>query len=399
MFDVASVIAGGFSLSPYGPQDQRGTLNEVSPERTASTLRLLSRGRPVTAYQLGEQIFNGFPAFPSVPPRLHDLFLYVLGYDAGLDFADGGGIQAGTMPIGPNQVIVHEERSTENYTFQIGTQLDGLNHVGIGTGDDRFGWLYNDTYAADIITPTGTTELGNETMGPIVTPAVIVDVVALKVAAGATADFFEGPNDQPILRDNYRITIDDIEACLDRQRVRQPLGPGDVPILHTGWTHLAAHRSPPIPRAGAGDLPRRGPLPRRPPSGHRRLGHVGAGGPRPGGDRRQCLPLPPGAARQDRHQDRRGLRHGRGDRRSLLRGRARRDASERSGCNRWLHAAGAPRPARPTATRLTSAVRSCGPAGGQGDAVQVAGQDHVVERLAALRRRTARGRCSGARSG
>ena len=239
MFDVASVIAGGFWLSPYGPDDERGTLNEVTPERTASALRLLTRGRRVNTYQLGEQIFNGFPAFPSVPPRLHDLFLYVLGYDAGPEFVAGGGIQAGTMPIGPNQIIVHEERSTANYTFQIGTQLDGLNHVGIGTGDERGGWLYNDTYAADIITPTGTTELGNETMGPIVTRGVILDVVGLKVATGATADFFLGPNDQPVLCDNYRITIDDIEACLDRQRVRKPLGPGDVPILHTGWTHLA----------------------------------------------------------------------------------------------------------------------------------------------------------------
>ena len=31
---------------------------------------------------------------------------------------------------------------------------------------------------------------------------------------------------------------DDIENALSRQRVRKPIGPGDVPILHTGWTHL-----------------------------------------------------------------------------------------------------------------------------------------------------------------
>ena len=41
-----------------------------------------------------------------------------------------------------------------------------------------------------------------------------------------------------MLNDNYRVTIDDIENALHRQRVRKPIGPGDVPILHTGWTHL-----------------------------------------------------------------------------------------------------------------------------------------------------------------
>lgn len=238
MFDVARVAAGGFWVSPYGRGDQSGTWNEVTPRRTAQALQLLDRSRPVRTYQLGEELFNGFPAFPSAPPRLHDMFLYVLGYDAGPDFVAGGGIQASTTPIGPNKVVVHEERFAANYTFQIATQIDGLAHVGIATGDARRGWFYNDNYAADLITPTGTTRLGNETTGPIVTRGVIIDVVGLKVAARATADFFIGPNRKPVLRDNYRVTIDDIERCLRRQRIHRPIGAGDVPILHTGWTHL-----------------------------------------------------------------------------------------------------------------------------------------------------------------
>lgn len=91
----------------------------------------------------------------------------------------------------------------------------------------------------DLATPTGLAALGNETMGPIVTRAVIYDVVGLKVAQGATADFFMAPNGQPVLRDDYRVTIDDLAACAHRQRVKDPIGPGDVPIIHTGWTHLA----------------------------------------------------------------------------------------------------------------------------------------------------------------
>ena len=231
MFDVDAVLAGAWDNGPYGPGDQRGTFNELTPSRTASALRLLHPGRPVKTYQLGEEMFNGFPAFPSDPPRLHNMFLYVLGFAAPPGFVEGGGIQAATEPLGPNKLAALEERFAENFTFQIATQIDGLNHIAVG---DVF---YNGFRGPDIVTPTGTSALGNENMGPVATRAVIYDVVGLKVATGKSDDVFEAPNGQPVLRDDYRITLDDLRACLQRQRVEAP-GPGEVPILHTGWTHL-----------------------------------------------------------------------------------------------------------------------------------------------------------------
>ena len=230
MFDVDAVVANGWGISPYGPDDERGTLNEVTPKRTARAMARAGGDR-VTAYQLGESMFNGFPAFPSDPPRLHDMYLYVLGYEAPPDFVAGGGIQARTTPLGPNQLTGHEERFAENFTFQIATQVDGLNHVGTGQ------WFYNNNKALDFISATGTTKLGNETMGPIATRGVVLDIVGMKVAGGQTDDYFIAPNGQPVLVDNYRITIDDIENALRRQRLRS-IGAGDVPIFHTGWTHL-----------------------------------------------------------------------------------------------------------------------------------------------------------------
>ncbi len=231
MFDVEAVLAGAWDNGPYGPGDQRGTFNELTPSRTAKALRGLHPGRPVKTYQLGEEMFNGFPAFPSDPPRLHDMFLYVLGFEAPPGFVDGGGIQAGTDALGPNKVAALEERFAENFTFQIATQIDGLNHIAVG---DIF---YNGYRGPDIVTPTGTSALGNENMGPVATRAVIYDVVGLKVATGKSEDVFTAPNGKPVLRDDYRITLDDLRACLQRQRVTE-IGPGDVPILHTGWTHL-----------------------------------------------------------------------------------------------------------------------------------------------------------------
>ena len=239
MFDVAAVIAGGFWVSPYGPADGRGTFNEVTAERTAKALSVLKRNRPVNTYQMGEEMFNGFPAFPSDPPRLHDMSLYVFGYVAPPYFVAGGGIQSGTEPFGPNGVVGHEERFAENFTFQIASQIDGLGHVGIATGDDRLGWFYNDNYASDLISPTGLTHLGNETMGPLVTRGVILDILGLKMASDSTDDFFFDSRGNAMLRGNYRITCEDIQNSMHRQRIRKPIGPGDVPIFRTGWTHLA----------------------------------------------------------------------------------------------------------------------------------------------------------------
>jgi|GEM_PF-773024 len=231
MFDVDAVLGGAWDNPAYGFGDQRGTLNELSPERNAAALRVLGRGQGVKTYQLGEEMFNGFPAFPSVPERQHNMFLYSIGIDTPDGFEEAGGIIAGEAPIGQNLVSVFEERFTENFTFQIATQIDGLNHIGVG---DVF---YGGYRGSQIATPLGTSALGNETMGPIMARAVIYDVVGLKVAQGKTDDFFVAPNGMPVLRDNYRITLDDMQACLRRQRVEQ-VGAGDVPIMHTGWTHL-----------------------------------------------------------------------------------------------------------------------------------------------------------------
>ncbi|MEL6891585.1 MAG: cyclase family protein [Actinomycetota bacterium] len=231
MFDVEMVLAEGWGTSKYGPDDQRGTFNEVTPNRTYTTMARMRPG-DVRAYQLGEEMFNGFPAFPADPPRTHDMFLLAFGFDAGADFAAGGGIQSGDTPLGPNLVTGFEERFAENFTFQIGTQIDGLGHV--GTGDV----YYNGHTAQDLASPTGLTALGNETMGPIATRGVVLDIVGMKVASGATDDFFIAPNGEPVLRDNYRITIDDIENALFRQRINLPIRAGDIPIFHTGWTHL-----------------------------------------------------------------------------------------------------------------------------------------------------------------
>jgi kynurenine formamidase len=230
--------------SVYGAGDQRGALNEVTPDKTSDALKLLSPGRGrrgVTTFQLGELMSNGFPAFVTSPPRFYDQRLVVGGYDPGGTFvADGGILQTPVAPLGVNRVNVHEERFgcrqvapfTEAFstTYQIGTQLDNLNHVGAGI------FFYNGFTGPDIAEWWGTSALGAENMGPIVTRGVLLDVLGQKVAAGAGV-IQPAANGRPVLASNYRITIADLEAAMDFGGIRE-IQPGDAVMIRTGWNQL-----------------------------------------------------------------------------------------------------------------------------------------------------------------
>jgi hypothetical protein len=100
------------------------------------------------------------------------------------------------------------------------------------------GRYYNGFEPSDIAEDWGTNKLGMETQGVIVTRGVVVDVLGHKVATGAEADFEILANGRPMLREAYRITIEDMEAALDWEGVTDPIGPGDVVIFRSGWREL-----------------------------------------------------------------------------------------------------------------------------------------------------------------
>ena len=226
LFDVEAVIAGAWAPGPYGEGDQRGSFNEVTPVKTAQALRLLDDRRPVKTYGMGEELFNGFPAYAALLyPRQYEQRLTVLGY-----VPEEPALVQLPVPFGPNKVSAHEERLV-NGTYHIGTQVDGLAHIGVG---DMF---YGGNRGRDIGGATGLKRLGNEHMGPIVTRGIVLDVVGLKVARGEKKSFFTADNGRPVLQDDYRITVEDLQASMKRQGLKG-FGPGDVVLLRTGWTHL-----------------------------------------------------------------------------------------------------------------------------------------------------------------
>jgi hypothetical protein len=233
MFDVQAVLDGAWDDTAfYRRGDERGTFQEVTPRKTREALNLLDRGRPVVTYNLGQPMFNGIPAFPSAPPRVYDQRLLILGYEppSGYD-----GILQSPTPLGPNRISAHEERLGANSTYQIGTQLDNLSHIGVGPV------FYGGHRGPDIATTSGTSRLGGEHGGPIVTRGVLLDVLGLKLAQGATDALETAPNGALHLAATYRITVEDLEAARRRAKTK-PIRRGDAVLIRTGWNQLLDDR-------------------------------------------------------------------------------------------------------------------------------------------------------------
>ena len=225
-FDPEAVVAGCWLPGPYGSDDQRGSWNEVTPEKTAAALARLDAQRPVRSYDLSETLSNDFP---SMPGRHYEQVLSTRGCPPPEGFE---GTSLSTEPLGPYQICSLEERVST--TYNIGTKINGLHHGGIA------GKVYNGFDVREIARSWGTTHLGNETQGPIVTRGVVLDVLGQKVAAGEEAHIEWLPHGRPMLREKYRIRVEDIEAALDFAAIRDPIGPGDAVLFRTGWRELIA---------------------------------------------------------------------------------------------------------------------------------------------------------------
>ncbi len=253
-FSTAGALDGTWakeSSARYGADDQRGTLNEITPEKTACALGL-AQGKEVKTVVMGHVLRNGIAAYRAFPQRRYEQRIIQLGYEPGdpskwfstttpglegedewrqADRAGGPlGYSQGLTPFGTNELSGHEERFPEGGTYQIATQLDGLAHIGVR---DVF---YNGFKASEFATPEAVTKLGIEHVGPIVTRGVLLDVLSLKLAKSpGDTQQVEG---RPMLSDTYRITIEDLQAAMKMGGIKK-IEPGDVVVIRTGWNQLA----------------------------------------------------------------------------------------------------------------------------------------------------------------
>jgi kynurenine formamidase len=178
--------------SAWGANDERGAANHMKPETVLKATRLVKEGK---MYELGRVLD---PAMPTFGVRRF-----------GIHTARSSG------PSGTNQIRGNEELVVTELG-QVGTQFDGLPHIGIGD------MLYNCVKTDEVATRNGFTKLGVEKVGGIVTRGVLVDIASTKGVE--------------MLEAGYEITVADLEAALKRQNVT--IGAGDAVLIHTGWGKL-----------------------------------------------------------------------------------------------------------------------------------------------------------------
>jgi kynurenine formamidase len=189
--------------SRYGAEDEAGALNEITPAKALEAVRLVRQGR---VYDLAHVLDQDIPAFPGRTFRQYLTTNY--------HHINRRGPDAGPVGLGCNSVnwIVEQVTATQ----QMGTHMDGLNHLQIG---DR---TYNGFLLADIVEDYGTNRLGIDTLPQVVTRGLLLDVAAAR--GGERLD----PGEV--------ITVADAELAL--ASTGHDVRPGDAVFFHTGWGGL-----------------------------------------------------------------------------------------------------------------------------------------------------------------
>lgn len=184
--------------SKWGADDEIGAANYVTPERTIAATKLVKKGE---SHPLGIVIDSKTPAFP---PRSLSLQVVQPGQHNGRKTAQDFGWEGSY-----NDDIAQ-------LWFGIGSQLDGLGHL----GED--GMYYNCNKAVDFIHIAGLKKLGTHNVPPLIARGVLIDMAkhfgVETMAAG-----------QPISRA-------DLEAAMKAQNVT--VNEGDVILIHTGWNKM-----------------------------------------------------------------------------------------------------------------------------------------------------------------
>src|SRR5262245_56974926 len=131
------------------------------------------------------------------------------------------------VPAGGNRIVANEE-FVAGQIGQIGTQLDGLGHIGQevtmqgGATEQVF---YNGFTAKEMDAPMGLQKLGIEQLKPIITRGVLIDIAAYKGV--------------PRLPNSYEVTVADVTGALARQGMSaNDIRPGDAVLFRYGWSSL-----------------------------------------------------------------------------------------------------------------------------------------------------------------
>ncbi|NVK83955.1 MAG: cyclase family protein [Cytophagia bacterium] len=196
-------------VSPWGPNDEIGTLNMMTE---ASKLQVLSRISGGRSYDLSVEYYVGMPSFDALGDP---------GYQYWLTHTPRGTIVDNPNGLGQamNEKVSYTGDAISMYTH-MGTHIDALNHFGLN------GQIWNGFTPEKYLGDKGWKKTGAETIPEIIARGVLIDIMESKGGK---------------LKNNYRITAADLKEALRKQKVS--LQPGDVVLIRTGQAQLYSNAS------------------------------------------------------------------------------------------------------------------------------------------------------------
>ena len=200
----AQIAKNVAAKSPWGPDDEIGTLNMMTDASRLEVFKQVTAGK---VYDLGVDLFVGMPlcCTPFGDPSFQIWMTHTPARDSA------------------NELLSYSGDAVSMYTHS-GTHLDTLNHFGL------HGEIWNKVHADDALGVRGWTKSGADKYPPIVARGVLIDVAGSKNVAH--------------LPTSYAITVADLQAALKKQGTT--LRPGDVVLTRTGlmtlWPDVAKYR-------------------------------------------------------------------------------------------------------------------------------------------------------------
>jgi kynurenine formamidase len=193
--------------SPFGPDDQVGATNRITPAVTKAAAAEIQTG---TVIPMAFNLVDGVPLFGT---RFTKTILTAVSTMPGAEY-------------GKNKMSYMED--TYLSQSHVGTHIDGMGHIGI---QDCY---YNQTPMGKYVTQNYLKRLGLENLKSFATRGVLIDV--LKVFQQANKLKSNPACKTPCLDAGTVITEADLQAGLKLYNVT--LREGDAVFINTGWNDL-----------------------------------------------------------------------------------------------------------------------------------------------------------------
>ena len=190
--------------SKYGADDILGAMNLITPRTIVEAVSLIKNG---IIYDLSHNLDQEMPI-----PGFHGAFF------ANTQFTLENGAEWHDKYLGEMKNGYSAQNLRIAMSDHSGTHIDQLNHVGIKQENGEY-LIYNGIRNRDAIDTFGTRKLGIETMPPLITRGILIDVAGFK-----GVDFLEA---------GYAIQPNELDGALAAQGIN--VKRGDTVLVHTGW--------------------------------------------------------------------------------------------------------------------------------------------------------------------